>query len=255
MCILLGEVHRVSKTKLFVLPNKNKTRQMTFYSNSVDTPKQNMMILPVPNSANSIQLHTIKYKTMFQDLKKSVKSLYEREREHNYMSRSLSASAGPRETLEVITHGSYLVSIAPHLEDLLRLNSSVFEFTPELFHFFANHYNHEFSFLCCVLKEGSKGYEPLCYSHPLHSSGKLFVPTLHYHVHGSKAETEEADWDHMIYSVNSEEKANRGYTSNYYNDVIWSHFPEEYQKLNVTSVRCAEIQGHQKNRDLAFSIW
>lgn len=81
------------------------------------------------------------------------------------------------------------------------------------------------------------------------------MPTLHYHVHGSKAETEGADWDHMIYSVNSEEKANRGYTSNYYNKMNWTHFPEEYRKLNVTSVRCAEIQGHQKNTDIAFTIW
>ena len=255
MCIILGPVHRVSKTKLFVLPNNSKTRQMTFYSNAVDTPKQNMMILPVPNSTNSIELHTIHYKNMFQDLKKSVKSLVERDREHNSMTRSLYASAEPRKTLEVISHGSYLVSIAPQLEDLLRLNTSVFQVTPELFNFFAKHYNGEFSFLCCVLKQGSKGYEPLCYSHPLHSSGKLFVPTLHYHVHGSKAETEEADWDHTIYSVNSEEKANRGYLSNYYNEVNWSYFPEDYRKPNVTSVRCAEIEGHQKNSDLAFNIW
>jgi len=191
---------------------------------------------------------------MFEDLQKSVKSVYE-ERKPNYSTRSLYASAEPRKTLEVISHGSYLVSIAPQLEDLLRLNTSIFELTPELYHFFGNHYNREFSFLCCVLKEGSKGYEPLCYSHPLHSSGKLFVPTLHYHVHGSKVETEQADWDHTIYSVNSEEKANRGYTSNYYNTVDWSHFPEDYRKPKVTSVRCAEITGHQKNTDLAFTIW
>jgi len=255
MCIILGPVHRVSKTKLFVLPNKSKTRQMTFYSNAVDTPDENMMILPVPNSTNSIELHTIHYKTLFQDLKKSVKSLYERDKQHTFMTRSLYASAAPRETLEVISHGSYLVSIAPQLEDLLRLNTSIFELTPELYYFFGKHYNGEFSFLCCVLKEGSKGYEPLCYSHPLHSSGKLFVPTLHYHVHGSKVETEEADWDHIIYSVNSEEKANRGYTSNYYNEVNWYHLPEDYRKPKITSVRCAEITGHQKNTDIAFTIW
>ena len=141
MCIILGPVHRVSKTKLFVLTNKDKTRQMTFYSNAVDTPNQNMMILPVPNSTNSIELHTLRYKTLFQDLKKSVKRLYEEDGQPNYMTRSLYASAAPRETLEVISHGSYLVSIAPQLEDLLRLNTSVFQVTPELFYFFGNHYN------------------------------------------------------------------------------------------------------------------
>ena len=255
MCIILGEVRSVSKTKLFVLPNNDKTRQMTFYSNAVNTPKQNMMILPVPNSDNSIELHTIKYKTMFTDLEKSVRSL-SRDQSYNHNTRSLYASASPRDsTLEIIAHGSYLVSVAPQLEDLLRLNMNVFELTPEVYHFFAKHYNREFSFLCCVLKPGLEAYEPLCYSHPMHSSGKIFVPTLHYHKHENKVDTEHADWDHTIYSVNTEEKANLGFTSNYYNNVRWTAFPEDYQKLNVTSVRCASLHGHHPNRDISFTIW
>ena len=255
MCIILGQVHSVSQTKLFVLPNKEKTRQMTFYSNAVNTPYENMMILPVPNSQESIQLHKINYKHMFEDLKRSVKSNYE-EPVHNHLMRSYSLTASAdRKPLEIIAHGSYLVSIAPTLEDLLRLDKSVFDLTPELYHFFGKHYTREFSYLCCVLKEGLEAYEPLCYSHPLHSSGKLFIPTLHYHVHGGRVETETADWDHLIYSVGTEEKANRGYTSNYYNEVNWKAFPEEYQKIKVSSIRCAGIQGHQKNTDIAFAIW
>jgi hypothetical protein len=127
--------------------------------------------------------------------------------------------------------------------------------TPELYQFFGNHYNREFSFLCCKLKRGTEAYEPLCYSHPMHSSGKLFVPTMHYHVHDNEVDTDTADWDHTIYSVNTEEKANRGYTSNYYNNVNWSHFPEEYQKLNVSSIRCARIDGQYPNKDIAFAVW
>jgi hypothetical protein len=255
MCIILGEVRSVSQTKLFVLPNKGKTRQMTFYSNAVNTPEENMMILPVPNSSNSIELHKIQYKSIFEDLKRSVKSIYEKP-PHNLYTRSLHASASlDRKPLEIISHGSYLVSIAPRLEDLQRLDESVFDFTPELYHFFGKHYSREFSYICCVLKEGMEAYEPLCYSHPLHSSGKLFVPTLHYHKHGGRVETEDADWDHLIYSVGTEEKANRGYTSNYYNEVSWKHFPPEYHKLNVASIRCAEIKGYKKNTDVAFALW
>ena len=254
MCIILGEVHRVSKTKLFVLANKDKSRQMTFYSNVVGTPEQNMMILPVPGEGD-IQLHTINYKGMFGDLKRSVTSLY-REPFSNPMTRSvLSASIAPRDTLEVFHHGSYLVSIAPQIEDLLRLDESIFEFTPELFDFFAKHYNRQFSYICCVLKPGTKEYEPLCYSHPIHSSNKLFVPTLHYHNHGGHVHTDSADWDHLIYSVGTEEKANRGFTSNYYNNVDWKQFPPEFQKLNVSSVRCAEIHGHYPNKDIAFALY
>jgi len=254
MCIILGEVHRVSKTKLFVLANKDKNRQMTFYSNVVGTPEQNMMILPVPGDGE-IELHKIHYKNMFNDLKRSVTSLY-REPSHAYASRSFSLSASiPRETLEVFSHGSYLVSIAPQIEDLFRLEKTLFAFTPELFDFFSKHYNRQFSYLCCVLKPGIKEYEPLCYSHPLHSSGRLFVPTLHYHNHGDHIDTDSADWDHHIYSVGTEEKANRGYSSNYYNTVNWAQFPSEYQKINVSSIRCAEISGHYPNKDISFALY
>lgn len=254
MCIILGEVHRVSKTKLFVLANKDRSRQMTFYSNVVGTPNQNMMILPVPGNGD-IELHRIDYKSMFGDLKRSVTSLY-RESVSNHLTRSLSLAASlPRETLEVFSHGSYLVSIAPQLEDLFRLEKTLFHLTPELVAFFAKHYNREFGYVCCVLKAGTKEYEPLCYSHPLHTSGKLFVPTLHYHNHGGHIHTDSADWDHLIYSVGTEEKANRGYTSNYSNNVDWNHFPDEYKKLSVSSIRCAEISGHYPNKDIAFALY
>lgn len=255
MCIILGTVDSVTQTKLFVLPNKDKTRQMTFYSNAVSTPHENMMILPVPSNGGSVDLHTVDYKNMMKDLKLSVTSIYE-ERKPHYASRSFSLSASiSRETLEIISHGSYLVSIAPTIEDLLLLDMRVFHLTPELFEFFAQHYSREFSYVCCILKKGMEAYEPLCYSHPLHSSGKLFVPTLHYHVHGGKAQTNNADWDHTIYSVGTSEKANRGYTSNYYNSVSWNKFPLDFQKEKIASVRCAEIKGHHKNQDIAFELW
>lgn len=254
MCIILGEVSKVAKTKLFVLANKDKTRQMTFYSNVVGTPERNMMILPVPGNGH-IQLHRIQYENMFSDLKRSVTSLYQ-EPSNTYASRSFSLSASiPQDTLEVFSHGSYLVSIAPQLVDLFRLDKTLFDLTAEFFQFFAKHYNREFSYVCCVLKPGTKEYEPLCYSHTLHSSGRLFVPTLHYHKHGGRIHTDSADWDHLIYSVGTEEKANRGYSSNYSNEVDWSHFPKDYQKLTVNSVRCAEITGHYPNKDIAFELW
>lgn len=257
MCIILGEVHSVTQTKLFVLANKDKTRQMTFYSNAVNTPKENMMVLPVPGIA---ELHTIDYKNMFTDLKQSVKRIYQESPSYTTNTRSLSCSASiPRDTLEIIAHGSYYVSIAPTLEDLLRLDTRVFTLTPELLQFFAKHYNDEFSYICCVLTKGSEAYEPLCYSHPLHSSDgfkKLFVPTLHYHGHGyGHLEIEYAHWDHTIYSVGTEERANRGFTSTYYNSVNWSKFPEDYEKLDISSIRCTEIKGYSKNIDIAFALY
>ena len=255
MCIILGEVHRVAQTKLFVLPNNDKTRQLTFYSNAVDSPKENLMVLPVPAKDGPIELHTIAYKGLFQNLRESVSKIMPPR--PSFLTRSLTASASlaPEDKLEVILHGSYAVSIAPKLEDLRRLDSSVFEVSEDLIQFFAKHYSREFSYICCVLRKGYKGYEPLCYSHPLHSSGKLFVPTLHYHKHHGKVNTTTADWDHQIYSVGTEEKANLGYVSNYENSVDWTRFPPDYQKLKVSSVRCAEIHGFRQNTDISFALY
>ncbi len=253
MCIIPGPIHSVSSTKLFVLPNQAKTRQMTFYMNSVETPNENMMILPVPK-IDSIELHTIKYKAMFKDLRESVY----RVPEHSYSSFEYSntlrcvASLAP---LEVISHGSYLVSIAPTLEDLHRLDTTVFEFPPDIFDFFGKHYTREFGYLCCRLKEGHQDYEPICYSHSLHSNGKRFVPTLHYHNHGGgKVDTDHADWDHLIYSAGTLKEANHKFISNSENKIRWKRFPEAFRYLETSPIRCAEISGNHPNRDIAFAV-
>jgi hypothetical protein len=252
MCIIPGPIHSVSNTKLFVLPNKTKTRQMTFYMNSVETPEDNMMILPVPN-IDGIQLHTIKYKALFKDLGNSVYRIPVPLAAWHRSSQS-AGCASIMEPLEVISHGSYLVSIAPTLEDLFRLDASVFDFSQELYDFFGKNYSREFGYLCCKLKEGSQDYEPICYSHPLHSCGKLFVPTLHYHNHDGAIDTKNADWDHLIYSAGTLKEANLKFISNSENKLLWKRFPEDYRYLQTTPIRCAELTGNQRNRDIAFSL-
>ena len=54
MCLISTEIQNVSKTKILVAPNFDKTRQLTVYSNFVNNiSESNAMVLPVPNS-NSI---------------------------------------------------------------------------------------------------------------------------------------------------------------------------------------------------------
>ncbi len=252
MCIIPGPIQSVSDTKIFVLPNANKSRQLTFYMNSVKTPEENMMILPVPN-IQSLQLHTVKYKALFKDLKSSVYRIPERSYDYYPIENSLRCAASI-EPLEVISHGSYLVSIAPTLEDLFRLDTSVFEFSQELYSFFSKHYSREFGYLCCKLKEGKQDYEPISYSHNLHSCGKLFVPTLHYHNHHGKIDTQKADWDHLIYSAGTLKEANLKFLSNSENKVRWKKLPEGFQYAESMPIRCAELTGNQQNRDIAFSL-
>ena len=65
MCIIAGEVRRVAGTKLFVMPSSDGRRQITVYSNKVDTPGANVMCLPVPNP-ESIEFETV-YNDLFKD--------------------------------------------------------------------------------------------------------------------------------------------------------------------------------------------
>jgi hypothetical protein len=252
MCIVPFPVISISSTKLFVLPSVDRKRQMTFYKNDVDSKEENLMILPFPGS-QSLQLHKIKYKALFEDLKKSVFQPPSRSWGIYEVAACASLSRS-FEALPVISHGSYLVSIAQSLDDLKRVNPTVFDLPDDILPFFAKHYTSEFGYLVCKLKEGKQIYEPLCYSHSLLSSGKLFVPTLHYHDHGQGAKTDEADWDHVIYSLGTTKMANREYLSYKENKLLWNRFPEEYRLGKDSPVRCAEIYGNYPNKDVVFEL-
>jgi hypothetical protein len=252
MCIVPFPVNSIESTKLFVLPSSDRKRQMTFYKNDVDSIAENLMILPFPGP-DGIQLHKIKYKALFDDLSKSVYKPPTRSWSYD-MNITRSCATASLEYIPVISHGSYLVSIAGSLEDLTRINPTVFHLPPDLLPFFAQHYNSEFGYLVCKLKEGKHEYEPLCYSHPLLSTGKLFVPTLHYHDHGDGAKTEVADWDHKIYSMGTTKMANREYASYKENKVVWNRFPEEFQLGTDVPVRCAEVEGNYPNKDIVFEL-
>jgi hypothetical protein len=251
MCIVPFPVNSIESTKIFVLPSEDKKRQMTFYKNDVDSIEENMMILPFPNP-KSLQLHKIRYKAMFDDLESSVWKISTRSYEMVYAMAPMSRCAS-LEYIPVISHGSYLISIAEKLEDLSRINPTVFDLPEGIFDFFRNHYNSQFGYLVCKLKEGKSKYEPLCYSHQA-LPDKLFVPTLHYHNHNGKVDTDKADWDHLIYSLGTGEEANMKYKSYKSNKVDWRKFPEGYQHSVHSLIRCAAIEGNYPNKDLAFQL-
>lgn len=250
MCIVPFPVNSIESTNIFVLPSEDKKRQMTFYKNHVDSIHENIMILPFPG-AKSLQLHKVRYKAMFNDLRSSVWKIPEQRYEIMEMSSPLRAASAA--SLPVISHGSYLLSIAETLEDLHRINPTVFDLPEGIFDFFRKHYNSQFGYLVCKLKEGKSEYEPLCYSHEAIPT-KLFVPTLHYHNHNGRINTEKADWDHLIYSLGTSEQANMEYKSYKTNKVDWRKFPEGYQHDIHKMVRCASISGFLPNKDIAFEL-
>ena len=251
MCIVPFPVNSIESTKIFVLPSEDRKRQMTFYKNDVDSLDENMMILPFPN-AKSLQLHKIRYKAMFDDLASSVWKI-QTQRYEMIMESPMYRCSASLQYIPVISHGSYLISIAETLQDLNRINPTVFDLPDGIFDFFQQHYNSDFGYLVCKLKEGKSKYEPLCYSHEAYPN-KLFVPTLHYHNHNGVVDTKTADWDHMIYSLDTTEQANMEYKSYKTNKVDWRKFPEGYQHDVHKMVRCASISGHFPNKDLAFEL-
>lgn len=244
MCIIAGPVDDVSKTKIFVLPSHDKQRQMTFYSNAVASPMNNLMILPVPYPS-SVILHSIEYKNLFQDLAHSVSG------SRGFSVATRNAYAGG-DTLDIIDHGSYLVSIVQSIYDLQRLDP-MFRVTQDLIDILANEYSEVFGYICCVLKPGLHSYEPLCYSHNMLENEDMFVPTLH--IHGDIVRSSMGDWDHLIYSANTHPLANKGFKSREYNSVDWRYFPETFRGYPSTPIRCMKIEGLQENRDIVLHAY
>jgi hypothetical protein len=110
------------------------------------------------------------------------------------------------------------------LEDLDRVDRSVFELSAGARTLLTKEYPANFGFLICKLKmtpahSTSHKYEPFAYSHCLHQSSNprtgltrqmLFLPTKHYHPHTRPSSSrtgsrqEDADWDHQIVVLNHE---------------------------------------------------
>jgi hypothetical protein len=203
MCIISHSVNKVAKTKIFGMPSKDGTRQLTVYTNAVDTPKANVMCLPVP-FPESVKFEKVP-KKLFDQCKLSFpeKPMWSRTPQNL----TLSASRGV-EPIKIQSHGSYEVAIVPSLYDFHRVPGNFYVLSEEVKHFLFNSYPPEWGVLLCKLKEGSSDYEPFAYSHDLHNES-LFLPTKHYHTHEDKdfkagrsyfpSQSIHADWDHEMY--------------------------------------------------------
>ena len=204
MCIINDKVKEVSNTKILVSPDNSYTNQLTIYSNNIENDsKNNAMILAVPN------IDTIKFIDMsnYKDIFKDCEDCFVEPR-----SRSNGISKGMTKSfLEVIQSGSYSVSIARSIKDLKRIDSdNLFVIEEECYDFIKKEYSEmsNFGFLVCLLNNNTKknDYTPLAYTHSIYNN-ELFIPTIHYHKHEVKGEGKDlnhADWDHDIYTVNSE---------------------------------------------------
>ena len=194
MCIMAEPVVSVTNTRIFAGSNLNG-RQALVYAMSVQLSNRvgrgNAMILPVPvgvEGAGSIELIDL---SLLPDFFMPLDELF------RPRSRSMSKgmSLGMDDDLEVHKVGKYDVSIVPTVDDVKRLNSSVFEVSADTEHTLREHYPVGFAFVVSQLRE-SGDFHPLAYTHPLVGE-RLFIPTRHEH--GKGASDRSPKWDHTIY--------------------------------------------------------
>src|SRR6185437_8683246 len=139
MCIFSMPIDRVCKTKLLYAliqdTAHNKRYALTSYSNHVDLEKGNQptaMILPVPVA--SPDLIKLQNKAEDKTIETVFKTLHDRFESEKPRMRGMTLGGGhlnlfgtlSAAPLPVIQSGSYQVSIAGGLQDLQRLDKSVF---------------------------------------------------------------------------------------------------------------------------------
>jgi len=104
--------------------------------------------------------------------------------------------------LAVVEVGAYLVSLANSVEDLRRIDPSVFKVSATIDKLFSKHYANGFGFVICAFNPEKKiDPHPIGYEHDLMKDGHMFVPCRHEHGHGTK---DVENFDHEIYSLNTE---------------------------------------------------
>lgn len=283
MCIISGEIDKVAKTKIFCALNKSKTRQITVYSNEVNSVvENNLMILPVPfiDTVQFLDLST--YPDFFKDCEKS---FY---KENVSFSCNMTNSFGSPnfKSLKVYNVGSYKVSIVEKISDFANLDPKYFHVTQQVVDYLAIHYySNSIGFLVCKLDKGSKEYHPLAYSHKANPL-KLFAPTRHYHVHnhvndqvndqyfdninrpmfGSITSSQSIntehdlidDWDHDIYFYNG--RFNKNKLSIAQNNTWNNKIKILYDKIdfnidkNCKNFQKISIKGIGKNQDIFCDV-
>jgi hypothetical protein len=182
MCCISLEVEAVSDTKILVGLSKDKKRQITIYSNKVDTPvSNNAMILAIPHPESVEFINLNNYKNIFDDCESCFFNETMLQGSRGALS-YLNESDSFNKKLEVFNVGSYKVSLAMNLDDLKRVDASVFELSKGCNELLEKTYREKYwGFIICKLNAGKEEYHPFAYSHNLLGK-QVFIPTKHFHL-------------------------------------------------------------------------
>lgn len=209
MCVVSLDVDTISSTQILVAYDPSTARQLTVYSNLVDTDEEeNAMILAVPNPESIVLHNLVNYQDIFEDCESMTVLRHMSDMRSGYADDTFDNDFD-NDSLDVYDVGSYNVSIAINLNDVNRVNTNVFRLSDGCRAFLNSTYSRfdNVGFVICQLKTGNHYYHPIAYSHAV-TNNKMFIPTVHYHQHSSRQFTRGHnrnggnDWDHTIYVAN-----------------------------------------------------
>jgi hypothetical protein len=205
------------------------------------------MVIPFPNHDRNCELVDLSnYKLLFKDLK-------------NSFPKCLSNNS-PTNIPNTKQLGSYKVSIANDITELLLVDKKEFEISDDLIEFFKSKYKRNFGAIVCKLDE-DKDYHPIGYVHSRPRKKRLFIPTMHYHKHTNESVI-SSDWDHTIYGMDS-----RAPTKQFKHHIESESscgitLPESIEKIDFSKLpikppsKCiwkADIHNYSKNHDILIS--
>lgn len=177
MCMFIGDVRKVTNTRIMVYP-VDGGRQMIIYENTVENgTRHNAMVLPVP--VGRVEFHNLQgHASVFEQAEKHFPQF-------NTAGGGFSFGGswgGPAtRSLPVQQVGSYQCSVAPSLEDMLRLRTDVFAVPDNLRQILSEHYGTGFSFVVCQFSGTTVAHHPIAFSCQRLTERELFIPTRHAH--------------------------------------------------------------------------
>lgn len=274
MCIISGKIEKVSNTEILAA-NIGNNKQLTVYSNKVQTHIPVAMILPYPKSKTPIQVIQTNPldNQIFRDLNACFPS--------GWGVKTLGVSAGKSRSattdyLPVLRSGSYQYSLADTTQDLNRVNPIVFRISGQLQTLLQKYENSHFAFIVCII-DSNVNYSPFAYITGMVNS-QIFVPTKHYHEHGetsfgldanllsnvyrlssqsitgTERGTEDDysnDWDHSIFLLNTSESGNA--FQGFANNKRYS-FAEYLSQYPADKMHRMTMEGRHPNKDLIVSV-
>lgn len=271
MCIISGKIEKVSNTEILAA-NIGHNKQLTIYSNDVKTSLPVAMILPYPKSKTPIQVIQTNPldNQIFRDLNACFPSGWGVKTLGVSYGRSKSAAT---DYLPVLRSGSYQYSLANTTQDLNRVNPNVFRISGQLQTLLQKYENSHFAFIVCII-DSNVNYSPFAYITGMVNS-QIFVPTKHYHEHGTSSygldanllsnvykstsqligtrttEDYSNDWDHSIFLLNTDQIGNAfiGFT----NKTRYS-FSEYLSTCPAEKMHRIFMEGRHPNKDLIVSV-